>query len=268
MKLLVLVKEIVDTDAVDVEKDEYLTKEFDSDDIIMSSFDKHAIEAALTLQEQHEGTSVHALCLGSENALKVLREAIAMGIDNATRVDAEEIDYISAYAKGKILSKAISHLGSFDLILTGMYSTDFGQAQLATLLAANLNLPQITYLNTLQVENKVLIGDRYVEAGSVKVKMIMPGIVSIASTANEPRYTSVKRILKAKKTEIPVLSMNDIGIDEDSITGMAGLELVAIEEPDIEVTEVFKVEDSDLDKGVDTLLNKLKEENIDLGGFK
>ena len=199
LKLLVLIKEIVDINSVDVETDEYLTKEFDSDDIMMSSFDKHAIEAALQLQEQEENLSVHVLCLGSENAMKILREAIAMGIESGTRVEADELNYLSAYVKGKILAKTINHLGAFDLILTGMYSTDFGQAQLPALLASILELPQITYLNSIKLENNMVTGDRYVESGSVTTKVPMPCVVSIASTANEPRYTSVKRILKAKK---------------------------------------------------------------------
>ena len=178
-----LIKEIVDINSVDVETDEYLAKEFDSDDIMMSSFDKHAIEAALQLQEQDESITVQVLCLGSENALKILREAIAMGIESGNRVEADALDYLSAYAKGKILAKTIKHLGDFDLILTGMYSTDFGQAQLPSLLASNLGLPQITYLNSIKIENNMVIGDRYVESGAVTTEVPIPCVVILVLNA-------------------------------------------------------------------------------------
>jgi electron transfer flavoprotein beta subunit len=268
LKLLVLVKEIVDTNSVDVEEDEYLTKDVDSDDIIMNPDDKHAIEAALQLQENNEDYSVHVLCLGPKNALKVLREAIAMGVEGATRIEAEDLGYLSSYAKSDILAKAIKHLGEYDIVLTGMYSADFGQAQVPVLLASNLGYPQITYVETIKIEDNAIIGDRYVEGGKIMVKVSKPCVVSIASTANEPRYTSVKRILKAKKTEIPTISLDDIGIDEDSLPNIGGLELLEVEEPDEEELEVFKVEEDDLEQAVETLVNKLKEDGIDLGAYK
>ena len=65
-----------------------------------------------------------------------------------------------------------------------------------------------------------------------------------------------------------MLSLEDISIDESSLQGMGGLELVDVEQPDLEEIVVFKVIEDDLEKGVTILLNKLKEKNIDLGGFK
>ncbi|KKK40898.1 hypothetical protein LCGC14_2921970, partial [marine sediment metagenome] len=200
--------------------------------------DKHAIEAALVLKETNEGSTVHAMSMGSENALSVLREAVAMGCDSASRIDYEE--FLPSEGKAEILTKAISK-DSYDLILTGMVG-DFGSSQIPVLIASKMNFPHITYANTLEVDGNSFAADRYIEGGAIKIKVTMPCIVSVASTANEPRYTSVKRILVAKRTQIPVFSLDDLELDEDSLSNIGGLEFSAIEKPDIEEKEIIKIE--------------------------
>ncbi|MHA1990346.1 MAG: electron transfer flavoprotein subunit beta/FixA family protein [Candidatus Hodarchaeales archaeon] len=265
MKVLVLIKEIINLTSVDPEEDEWLPGEIDSDDIMMNPNDKHAVEAALQLKEKNEGSTVHAMCLGSENALSVLREAIAMGCDSASRVDFGE--YLSAEGRTEVLTKAINKTDSFDLIFTGM-AGDFESSQTPVILASKMNLPQITYANTLDIEGNSFVSERYIEGGSIKIKVPMPCIVSVASTANEPRYTSVKRILVAKKTEIPIISLDDLEINVDILKTIGGLEMVSIEQPEIEEKEVVKIESDDLEEGVGELIIKLKEAGVDLGGYK
>lgn len=268
MKLIVLVKETIDLNSIDVAEDEYLPKEFERDEIILNPNDKHAIEMALTLKEELGGDpTVKVICLGSEHAVKILREAIAMGCDEAAHVNAEELEFLTSYAKAKVLAEAVRKEQA-DLVFTGMYSEDFGQAQIPAILAAEFGWPQVTYANTLEVADDSVTSERYVEGGSIKVKVPRPCVVSTASTANEPRYTSVKRILKAKKTTIPVVELDDLGLDGESLVGTGGLELVEVVEPEVEETECFKVEEDDLEEGVDKLLAKLKEDGIDLSSFR
>jgi electron transfer flavoprotein beta subunit len=265
MKILVLIKEVINLTSVDPEEDEWLPGEMDSDDIMMNPNDKHAVEAALQLKEKNEGSSVHAMCLGSENALSVLREAIAMGCDSASRVDFG--GYLSAEGRTEILTKAISQMDAFNLIFTGM-AGDLESSQTPVFLASKMNLPQITYANTLDIEGSSFVSERYIEGGSIKIKVSMPCIVSVASTANEPRYTSVKRILVAKKTQIPIISLDDLEIDADSLEILGGLEMVSIEQLDSEDKEVIKRENDNLEEAVGELIIKLKEAGVDLGGYK
>ena len=237
----------------------------DSDDIMMNPNDKHAVEAALQLKEKFEGSTVHAMSMGSGNALSVLREAVAMGCDSASRIDNEE--YIPSEGRTTVLMNAIEKTEKFDVIFTGM-AGDFGSAKIPIILATKMNLPHISYANTLEIEGNSLISDRYIEGGAIKIKVPIPCVVSVASTANEPRYTSVKRILVAKKTEIPVLSLNDLNIDIDSLKNIGGLEFVSVEQPDVEEKEVVKIQEDDLEEAVGILLEKLKADGVDLGGFK
>ena len=268
MKIVVAIKEVVDTNSLDVSNSEYLPRDVDSDDIIMNVNDKNAIEAALQIKEAQENVTVHAICLGSENALKVLREAIAMGCDEASRIEADDLDFLtSSMAKATILAKAIQKLEP-DLIMTGMYSTDFGQAQVPVILATILNLPQVTYVDKLEMDNNSVTAERYIEGGSIKLKVPRPCVLSIASTANEPRYTSVKRIMLAKKTQIPVVSLGDLEVDTATLKNMGGLEIVEVQRPEKSEIECFKVEEDDVEAGVDKLLAKLREDGIDLTIYK
>jgi electron transfer flavoprotein beta subunit len=264
MKILVLIKEVINLTSIDPEEDEWLPGDMDSDDIMMNPNDKHAVEAALQLKEKNEGSTVHAMCLGSENALGVLREAIAMGCDSASRIDLE--GFLPSEGKTEILVKAINKTDIFDLIITGMVG-DFGSSQVPVLLGAKMNIPHLTYANTIETDGKFFISDRYIEGGSIKIKIPLPCVVSVASTANEPRYTSVKRILVAKKTQIPIISLDDLGIEENSLKSLGGLEMVSIEEPEKEEKEVFKIESEDLEEAVSELISRLKEAGIDLGGY-
>ena len=271
MKIVVAIKETLDLNSVDSElsDSQYLPKDFESDDIIMNPNDKNAVEAALQIKESLSNVTVHAISLGSENALKVLREAIAMGCDEASRIEGDDIDFlISPMGKAEILAKAIQKHNP-DLVITGMYSNDFGQAQIPVLLAASLKLPQLTYVNKFELNENSIVAERYVEGGSIKLKVPVPCVLSIATTANEPRYTSVKRIMLAKKTEIPVISLSDLGIGPlDQFKTKGGMEVIEIQTPDKKVIECFKVEEEDVDAGVDKLLAKLKADSIDLTIFK
>ena len=270
MKIVVLIKETIDLNSIDVDENLYLPKDADSDDIQMNPNDKHAVETALQVKETTENVIVHVMCLGSENSLKVIREAIAMGCDEGSRIESDDIDFLlSPMAKAKILTKAIEKHNP-DFIITGMYSVDFGQAQLPVLLATAMNLPQVTYVNKFVLEGNSIIAERYIEGGSINLKVPVPCVLSIASTANEPRYTSVKRIMLAKKTTIPVISLSELGFDDqkDYLKTVGGLEVIEILAPKKEEVDCFKVEEDDLEVGVDKLLNKIKENGIDLTVYK
>ena len=249
MKFLVLIKEIVNVDSVDIDSKQYLPKDFDQDDVIMNPNDKNAIEAALILKEKYGGT-VGVLCIGSENALNALREAIAMGADEAARVNISDLGYLNPLAKSKIIVNAIKKMGQYDIIFTGMNSIDYGQAQIPVLVATGLELPHLTYATDISIgaDNKSVISNRYVEAGTVKVKVSIPCVVSVATTANKPRYTSVKRILVAKKTPIPIMTLTDLSIKVEDLASYGGLELLEVEHPKQRETEVFKIEEEDLEK--------------------
>lgn len=269
MDVIVLIKPQVNQNA-DLTPDEYLPEEFDKDDIVMNPNDKHAVEAGLQLKEKHGGT-VKVLSLGPEEAaLKVVREAIAMGADEGAVIETDEdLGWLDAFTKAKILVKGINKLGSFDLILTGMNSTDFNDHQVPQMIAELLNLPAETYISELEMEDGKVKVHRYIEGGTVELRIPLPSVLSIASVANEPRYTPIKRIMLARRAKIPVWELDDdLDLDEDDLKDEMSLKLVDVSEPPVEERELVKIEEEDPEKAVDLLLEALKKDGIDLGAYR
>ncbi len=269
MDIIVLIKPQVNQNA-DLSPEEYLPSEFDKDDIVMNPNDKHAVEAGLQLKEKHGGT-VKVLALGPEDAaLKVVREAIAMGADEGAVIETDEdLGWLDAFTKARILVKGINKLGSHDLILTGMHSTDFNDHQVPQMIAELLSLPAETYISELEVEDGKIKVHRYIEGGTVELRIPMPAVLSIASVANEPRYTPIKRIMLARKAKIPVWELDDdLDWDEDEIEDEMTIRLVEVSEPPVEERTLIKIEEDDPEKAVDMLLESLKKDGIDLGAYK
>ncbi len=267
MDMIVLIKPQVNQNA-DITPEEYLPEEFDKDDIVMNPNDKHAVEAALQIKEAHGGT-VKVLSLGPEDAaLKVVREAIAMGADEGAVIETEELGWMDTLTKANILVKGINKLGSFDLLLTGMYSTDFTDHQIPQMIAELLNLPAETYISEYTIEEGKIKVHRYIEGGTVELRIPLPAVLSIASVANEPRYTPIKRIMLARRTKIPIWELDDLELDEDEVKEEMPLKLVGVSEPPAEERELIKIEEEDPEKAVDLLLEALKKDGIDLGAYK
>ncbi len=268
MDIIVLIKPQVNQNA-DLSPDEYLPNEFDKDDIVMNPNDKHAVEAGLQLKEKHGG-SVKVLSLGPEDAaLKVVREAIAMGADEGAVINTEDLGWLDAFMKAKILVKGINKLGSFDLILTGMNSTDFNDHQVPQMIAELLNLPAETYISEHEIEDGKIKVHRYIEGGTAELRVPLPAVLSIASVANEPRYTPIKRIMLARRANIPVWELDDdLDLDEDDINDEMSIKLLDVSEPPVEERKLVKIEEEDPEKAVDLLLEALKKDGIDLGAYR
>ncbi|MHA2174732.1 MAG: electron transfer flavoprotein subunit beta/FixA family protein [Candidatus Hodarchaeales archaeon] len=266
MNILVFVKATIDRNAP-LDPDEIFPGDRDDkSDIMTNNYDKHAIEAALQIIEEKGEGKVTAVCLGSDMADKVVKEAIAMGCHDAIRIENSDTEVTHFFSVAKILAAAAKKISSFDLLLFGMQSYDYGTATMAPMVSEFLDLPLACWVEKISItDNKVTV-DKVIEGGTRKIELNLPAVLSIASSGDfeEPRYTSVRRIMKASKTQVPVWEINDLEVDDIA----PSVEFEDIEKPPERTEKCVVIDDGDAAEMVGNLLTALKEKGLNVGAYK
>jgi electron transfer flavoprotein beta subunit len=125
-----------------------------------------------------------------------------------------------AFATSLVLAAAIRRIG-FDLVVTGMASTDAGMGIVPALLAERLAVPQVTFAGQLTVSGDTVEIVRDGEASSENVTASLPAVVSVTDRTGEARYPSFKGIMAAKKKPVQTWSLADLDISPEAV-GWAG----------------------------------------------
>ncbi|MCD4677469.1 MAG: electron transfer flavoprotein subunit beta/FixA family protein [Desulfobacula sp.] len=217
MNIIVCVKyvpEVSDTE-LSISKDgsRILTDELEMD---INEWDNYAIEAAIQLKEAHGG-KVTAVTVGDEESEDVLRHALAMGVDEAVLIDDEGFEGSDALGIARGLYSAIQDR-SFDLLLTGVQSSDNGWGQVGLILAELFGFPYASLAVDVTVENDKLIVHRELESNTLeKVALSIPAILTVQTGANTPRYVSILGIRRVRNIEIEETDADDLKIDRDLI---------------------------------------------------
>ncbi|HEX9715060.1 MAG TPA: electron transfer flavoprotein subunit beta/FixA family protein, partial [Desulfurivibrionaceae bacterium] len=143
MKIIVCVKQVPDAKDVRLDpKTNTLSRE--GVQAIMNPYDRHALEEAVRLKEQHGGT-VTVLSMGPPQAEEMLREAVSCGADEAVLVSDRAFAGADTWATTYTLSQAIKKIDDFDLILCGKQAIDGDTAQVGPGLAERLDIPFVAY---------------------------------------------------------------------------------------------------------------------------
>lgn len=244
MNVVVCVKQVPDTTA---------KKEFLPDnrvnraavENVINPFDEYAIEEALRLKES-QGGSVTVLTMGPPSAEDSIRKALAMGADSGVLVSDPALEGSDAWSTALVLSKALARL-EYDLVVTGMESTDARTGLVPAALAEQLNLPSLTYASRVEIQDGKVRVNRQIAGGYQEVEAAYPAVVSVVKGVNEPRYPSLKGIMAAKRKEIQKLGVSDLGMSSDA-AGKSGEKARAIEvtpRPEKAAGEVIKPDSPD-----------------------
>jgi len=184
-------------------------------DGLLSELDEYAVEAALKLVEAADG-KVTVLTVGPEQATDALRKSLQMGAHEAVHVLDDAIHGSDAIATSKVLAAAIGKL-EYDLVLTGMASTDGVMSVVPAMLAERLSLPQVTLASELTVEDGVVRIRRDGDVSTEIIEAALPAVVSVTDQINEPRYPSFKGIMAAKKKPLQTWTLSDLGLSADEV---------------------------------------------------
>ena len=191
MKIIVCVKQVPDTSGkVAVNPDGTLNRA--SMQTITNPDDMNALEAALKIMDA-TGCKVIVVTMGPAPAAGMLREALAMGADEAVLVSAREFGGSDTYATSQILAAAISTIGveSDDIVMCGRQAIDGDTAQVGPHIAEKLHLPQVTYAADIQKDGNTVTVKRMREDGYMTIKVQTPCLITCIKELNNPRYMSI-----------------------------------------------------------------------------
>ncbi len=243
MNIIVCVKQVPDTTAdKKIGADNRLDRA--GVDSILNPFDEYAVEEAVQIKER-QGADVTVLCMGPQSAEAALRKALSMGADNAVLLSDPALAGSDSLGTAHALAMAIKRL-PYDLILTGMQSTDARTGHVPAAIAAFLDIPALTLASKLDLTANTARIERQADGGVLVLEAGLPALVSVVKGINEPRYPGVKGIMMAKRKEVKVLSASDVGVDM-SLVGIAGAhtKVLAVNKPAPRAKGVIIKDDAD-----------------------
>jgi electron transfer flavoprotein beta subunit len=185
-------------------------------DGLLSELDEYAVEEALKLAEAADDGKVIVLTVGPAEATDALRKALQMGAHEAVHVLDDAIHGSDALATSKVLAAAIGKL-EYDIVLTGMASTDGTMSVVPAMLAERLSLPQVTFASELTIDGSTARIRRDGDTSTEIIEATLPALISVTDQINEPRYPSFKGIMAAKKKPLQVWSLADLGVPADEV---------------------------------------------------
>jgi electron transfer flavoprotein beta subunit len=219
VNIVVCIKQVPDTSEVRINP-ETNTLIREGVPSIINPYDMHAIEAGLQIKEAVGGKTV-VLTMGPPQAEGALREAIAMGVDEAVLLTDRAFAGSDTWATSYTLSKAVEKLGG-DIILCGKQAIDGDTAQVGPEMADFLGMPHVSYVRKIEeVKNDSLRVQRMMDEGYDLVESSLPVLLTVVKEINQPRLPSLKGKMAAKKAEIRKWTAADIGAEPEK-TGLKG----------------------------------------------
>lgn len=230
MHLVVCVKQILDPEIpardfkIDREKKE---AERGSANLVPNIFCENALETALQFREKHGG-KITAISVGPESAEDVLRKALALKVDDAVLVTGPLEPHAGPLVVAKVLAVAVRKLEAVDLVMVGRESGDWGVGQTGGLLAEELGVPCISFVDHLEPDGGGLKIRRQTESGRETFAATAPLVVTVTNDEhNVPRIPKTKDVMLSFKKTLTKWSLADLALTEDGLREARGYYEVA-----------------------------------------
>ncbi len=223
MKIIVLLKPIPDLSKLKISRGK--GQVFETGKRIMNSWDRSALQFAVDLKKEHEGL-ISAITLYHDEDSDILREAYAMGADNCYQLTDQQFSGNDAYVNALVLSRAITRLESYDLILCAAQSDVGFSGQIGPRVAEALNIPQATSVVSISVKKDSIIATSNLNGKNRDQKIKLPALLTLDKSIRDPKIPNALMIMKAYKKEIIVWNVNDLGFSQEDIGAQAALTTV------------------------------------------
>lgn len=179
--------------------------------MVMNPYDEYALEEALRCRDAFPESTVTVISVGTSLPQELLRKALALGADRAVFVESKEL--CDSYEIAFALREAVHLLFSEqlpELIFCGKQSTDYQSGVLPAMVAQLLKLPFVNAITSLQATTDGVEVMRDIEGGSESFQVPYPAVLSTEKGLNEPRRTTVKMVMEARKKKIELLSPSSL----------------------------------------------------------
>ena len=245
MKIVVPIKRVVDYNVKVRPLPDNSNVDLNNAKMSVNPFCEIALEEAVRIKETGNAEEVIAITVGKTESQEQLRTALALGADRAILVETDSL--LEPLAISKVLAKVVEQEQP-DLIILGKQAIDGDNNQTGQMLAALLDCPQATNASEVMLDEASVTVTREIDGGLQTLKLNKPAVVTTDLRLNEPRYASLPNIMKAKKKELTVTNISDLGVDVSPRTELLSVELPPSRDAGIVV------------ESVDELIEKLKNE--------
>ena len=240
MKILVPLKRVVDYNVKVRPLPDNTNVDLNNVKMSVNPFCEIALEEAVRIKEAGNAEEVIAVTVGKSESQEQLRTALALGADRAILVETESL--LEPLAIAKVISKVVEEENP-DLIILGKQAIDGDNNQTGQMLGALLDYSQATNASEVMLDDNSVTVTREIDGGLQTLKLNKPAIVTTDLRLNEPRYASLPNIMKAKKKELTVKNVNDLGIDVSPRTELLSVELPPSRDAGIIVESVAELVD-------------------------
>jgi len=265
LNIIVCIKQVPDTTEVKINP-ETGTLIREGVPSIINPFDTYAIEEGLLLKEKFGG-KVTVVSMGPPQAMEALKEAVAMGADEAVLLSDRAFAGADTWATAYALSRAIRALGEFDVILCGKQAIDGDTGQVGPGIAGQLGISQLTYvfkIREIDPQAGKVVVERLLEEGREVVEAPLPALLTVVKDINQPRYPTFMGIRRATKMEIPVWAAADLPECDSGMCGLNGspTQVVKVFAPPAREGKVELIEADDMNEATGILADRLLAEKV------
>jgi len=193
---------------------------------VVNPYDEFAVEEALKIKEKLGGEVV-VVGAGAETATQGLRTCLAMGADSAVLVQDPALENADSFVTGTVLAK-VCRTFMPDLVLFGKHAIGVDNGQVPSVVAEQLDLPQVSVVTKLEIADGTFRAERDIEGAREVVEGSLPAVITAQKGLNTPRLASLKGIMAAKKKTITVQSPADLGLTADELKPRVSVELITM----------------------------------------
>jgi electron transfer flavoprotein beta subunit len=168
---------------------------------IINPYDEwYALVRAIELKEADASTTIHLVTVGGADAEPIIRKALALGGDEAIRVNTEPLESYQVAAQIAEVAKQ----GGYDLIFTGKETIDYNGGAVGGMLAELLDLPYVANATSFQVRGTTATVKREIEGGEETLEVALPLVVSCQKGMAEARIPNMRGIMAARTKPLKV----------------------------------------------------------------